>query len=97
MKFRAALIPMLLSGLGTLAGRIIAAFGLSAVTYVGLEALISGFKERIAASVQGVPAGLLQIFYISGGGTVLNIFLGCLTFILTFKTLTKLMPTGKKG
>ena len=72
MKFLAALIPMLLNGLGTLAGRIMTAFGLSAVTYVGLEALISGFKE-------------------------LNIFLGCLTFILTFKTLTKLMPTGKKG
>lgn len=97
MKFLSALIPALMTGLGTLFGKVIAAFGFSIVTYVGLESLISSFKDKISSSVHGVPAGLLQMFYISGGGTVLNIFLGCLTFILTFKTLTKLMPTSKKG
>ena len=86
-----------MTGLGSLFGRIITAFGLSAVTYVGLEVLVGNFKDKIAASVHGVPAGLLQMFYISGGGVVLNIFFGCLTFILTFKALTKLTFGGKKG
>ena len=75
MKFLSALIPALMTGLGTLLGKVIAAFGFSIVTYVGLESLISGFKDKISASVHGVPAGLLQMFYISGGGVVLNIFL----------------------
>lgn len=97
MKFLSALIPALMTGLGTLFGKVIAAFGFSIVTYVGLESLISVFKDKISSSVHGVPAGLLQMFYISGGGVVLNIFFGCLTFILTFKALTKLVPSGKKG
>ena len=68
VKFLSALIPALMTGLGTLLGKVIAAFGFSIVTYVGLESLIFGFKDKISASVHGVPAGLLQMFYISGGG-----------------------------
>ena len=97
MKFLAALIPFLINGLATLFGKIIAALGVTAVSYVGLELLISNFKMQILSAVSGVPAGLLQMFYLSGGGVVLNIFFGCLTFVISFKALTKLVPRGRKG
>ncbi len=74
MKFLAALIPLLINGLATLFGKIIAALGITAVSYVGLEILISNFKKEISSAISGVPAGLLQMFYLSGGGVVLNIF-----------------------
>ncbi len=95
MRFLAALLPSLLSGLSTLLGKLLAAFGITAVTYVGFEAVISNLKAQIESSLTGVPAGLLQMFYLAGGGVVLNIFFGCLTFVVTFKTLTKLVPKGK--
>lgn len=97
MKFLLSLIPALLNMLASLVGKIIAALGITAMTYTGLDLLINQFKGQIQSAVHGVPAGLLQMFYLSGGGVVLNILFGCLTFVLTFKTLSKLVPRGKKA
>ncbi|HEZ3256888.1 TPA: DUF2523 domain-containing protein, partial [Neisseria meningitidis] len=45
----------------------------------------------------GAPQAMLQLFYISGGGTVLNILFGAIAFILSFKQITKLATSiGKK-
>ncbi len=96
MKFLSALLPSLANLLTTFLGKLIAALGLTAVTYVGLDALISQFKSQIQAALNDVPQGMLQIFYLSGGGTVLNILFGCLTFFVAFKTVFKLMPKGAK-
>lgn len=93
MKFLAALLPMLLS----VAGRIFTALGLTAITYVGLDVLVGRFKNEIFNSVSGAPQAVLQFFYLSGGGVVLNIFFGALTFILTFKSMTKLGTSLGKG
>lgn len=95
MKFLAALIPALLNMLTTLVGKIFVALGITAVIYVGLERVIAHLKNEIQVSLSGVPAGLLQMFYLAGGGVVLNIFFGCFTFVLTFKSLAKLVPKGK--
>lgn len=96
MRFLAALIPMLANMLATLAGRIFAALGLSVVSYVGLDLLVGRFKSAISAAVSGVPKGLLQMFYLSGGGVVLNIMFGCLSFVAAFKALSRIVPTGSK-
>lgn len=45
--------------------------------------------------MSAVPAGFLQIFYISGGGVVLNIIFGMFAFAATFKTMKK-FGIGKK-
>ena len=88
MKFRAALAPLLIN----VVARIFTALGLTAVTYVGFDLIISRFKQEITGLLlgSGAPAGLLQMFYISGGGVVMNIMFGMLTFIVTFKSMTKL-------
>ncbi len=93
MKFLAALLPMLL----TFAGRILTALGITAITYVGFDIIINQLKAYMTQSLSGVSAGALQLFYISGGGVILNIFFGMLTFIVTFKSMTKLSSAlGKK-
>lgn len=97
MKFLAALIPSLLSLGKTLIGHILAALGITAVTYVGIEQVLSNFKQQINQNVTGLPNDFLQIFYLSGGGTALNIILGGLTFYLSMQGLTKLTSRiGKK-
>lgn len=95
MKLLAALLPLLLS----VAGRILTALGLTAVTYAGVDILVKRFQDEIVSSMSGAPQAVLQIFYIAGGGGVLNILFGALAFILAFKQMTKLATSlgGKKG
>ena len=93
MKLLAALIPLLMS----VAGRILTALGLMAVTYAGVDRLVAKFQHAIQESVTGAPQAMLQLFYISGGGTVLNILFGAIAFILSFKQMTNLATSiGKK-
>lgn len=96
MKLLAALIPMLLNALMSLIGKVIAAIGLTFVSYVGLDMIVNNFKSEIRELISNVPTGALQLFYLSGGGTVLNIIFGCFTFFVAFKSLTKLVPKGAK-
>lgn len=95
MKLLAALLPLLLS----VAGRILTALGLTAITYVGVDALVQRFQTEIVSSMSGAPQAVLQIFYIAGGGVVLNILFRALAFILSFKQMTKLATSlgSKKG
>lgn len=97
MRFLAALIPSLINALTHLFVRFVAAIGLTAISYVGLDLLILEFKGEIKSLLMQVPNGALQLFYIAGGGTVLNIIFGCLTFFVTFKSMSKLVPKGAKG
>lgn len=97
MKFLAALIPSLLNLAKTLFGQILAALGITAVTYVGIEHIVAYFKQQITAQITGLPNDLLQIFYISGGGAAANILLGGLTFYVSMQGFSKLTSRiGKK-
>lgn len=81
----------------TVVGRIVAAFGLTAITYVGFDVLIGQFKDKIQEWVSLIPEAMLQLFYMSGGGVVLNILFGMMTFIVTFKGMSKLTTVlGRK-
>lgn len=93
MKFLAALAPYLINHV---VRYLLMAFGVSIVTYVGFDMVIDGLKNQIISNMGAVPAGAIQIFYIAGGGVVLNIMFGMLAFVVTFKTLSKL-SFGKKG
>lgn len=98
MKFLAALIPSLLSGLRSLIGQLLVALGITAVTYQGMEHLLANFKQQITANMTGLPNDLLQLFYLSGGGVALNIILGGLTFYVAMSGVSKLTSkVGKKG
>lgn len=92
MKLLAALLPLLLS----VAGRIIAALGITAVTYVGFDIIIQRFQNEIVSSMSGAPLALLQLFYLSGGGVVLNVFFGAMAFILSYKQFTRLATSLQK-
>lgn len=93
MKFLAALAPYLINHV---VKYLVMAFGVSIVTYVGFDMMMGSLKEKFISQMGAVPAGAIQIFYIAGGGVVLNIMFGLLAFVVTFKTLSKL-SFGKKG
>ena len=93
MKFLAARAPYLINHV---VKYLVMAFGVSIVTYVGFDMMMGSLKEKFISQMGAVPAGAIQIFYIAGGGVVLNIMFGMLAFVVTFKTLSKL-SFGKKG
>ena len=74
----------------TVAGRLIAAFGLSFVTYVGLNEVQSRIVAAIAENLNTIPKEALQIAYIAGLGVVLNWIIGAFAFVISTKSLTKL-------
>lgn len=74
----------------TVAGRLIAAFGLSFVTYVGLNEVQSRIVAAIAENLNTIPKEALQISYIAGLGVVLNWIIGAFAFVVSAKSLTKL-------
>lgn len=91
MKFLAALIPSLMN----LAIKLLTLLGLTFVTYVGLDKIVSMFKSQISSLITGAPADLLQLFYLSGGGVALNIIFGGFSFWLSVQTLSKLTAKFK--
>lgn len=91
MKFLAALIPSLMN----LVVKLLSLLGLTFVTYVGLDKMVSMFKSQIVSYVKGVPSDMLQLFYLAGGGVALNIIFGGFAFWLSVQILSKLTAKFK--
>lgn len=90
MQFLAALIPLFGNLLKQLFGKIIVALGITAVVYTGFDLMVDDFKSKIVQHVGKMGADWLGLFYLTGGGSVLNILFGAMTFVVSFKTLTKI-------
>ena len=87
---------MITGVLMTVAGRIIAALGLSFVSYVGLNELQGYFVDVISQQIGGLPDDAIQIAHIAGIGVCLNWIFGTFSFIASLKTLSKLSASISK-
>lgn len=74
----------------TVAGRIIAALGLSFVTYVGLNELQGYLMNAVQSQIGGIPDIAMQLAYILGIGVMLNWIFGTFVFIQSIKAFSKL-------
>lgn len=70
--------------------RLIVAFGLSIVSYVGYIYFINEIKGYVSNAVQSMPADLYQLFLMSGAGTGLGWVFSALTFRVTMSSLKRL-------
>ena len=87
---------LITSALMTVAGRVIAALGLSFLSYVGLNELQEQLLNTVVAQIGGIPSDALQIAYIAGMGVCLNWIFGTFSFIASLKTLSKLSASLSK-
>ena len=76
---------MLTSVLMTVAGKLIAALGIGAVTYTGLDII-----RQALAGWNALPSDALQILLIGGVGTALNWVFGAVAFVVTYRSVSKL-------
>lgn len=69
----------LLAMMQPLVARILAALGFSVVSIVGLQAALLGLKSQFVSSLNSLPADLIQLFLLGGGGVALGIIFGAMT------------------
>ncbi len=68
----------LLSLLQPALARILTALGFSVVSITGFEAAITALKNQMIASVNTLPADMLQLFLFAGGGRALGMIFGAI-------------------
>ena len=78
---------LLTAVLTTVAGKIMAAFGLSFVTYVGANELQQQLLSYVTNQIGGISDDALQILYITGMGVCLNWIFGTFAFIASLNRL----------
>ncbi|WP_431095519.1 DUF2523 family protein [Polaromonas aquatica] len=58
--------------------KILVSLGFSVVSVVGMEAALSGLKAQFISAANAMPAGMLQLFLLGGGGVALGIIFGAM-------------------
>lgn len=75
MKFGTWLLALM----QPLLAKIMVTLGLSVVSIVGLQAALAGLKSQFTASINTLPADMIALFLIGGGGVALGILFGAMT------------------
>ena len=83
------LAPFLLGMVGPMVGRVLTSLGFSIVVIAGVEASIGGLKSLVVNSVNTLPADVMMLFLLAGGGAALNIVLGAVAFRVSLWAITK--------
>lgn len=71
-----------------LLAKILVSLGFSVVTITGLTAAITGLRDQVVGSVNSLPAEMLQLFLLSGGGVAFGIITGAITTKLLLWQIT---------
>lgn len=83
------LTAWLLAMVQPLVGRILLALGMSVVSVTGFTVALNQMIDYFQASVNALPADILNLFLLAGGGTGAGIMLGALTTRVLYLQLTQ--------
>ena len=81
---------ILTSVLMTVAGRLVAALGVSTVSYIGLNEIQKRIVSAVAQNIDSLPKEARQLIYIAGLGVCLNWIMGAFAFVISVKSLSRL-------
>lgn len=82
-------VTLLLGLAAPLASRVFIALGLSVLTFVGLDAILSGMVSYFTTAFNGLPAKTLQIASLFGFPEAVGIILAGITTKLAMTQLTQ--------
>jgi hypothetical protein len=89
---RAALIflgDLLIALIPRLINKVLAALGFSLIAVKGFDLAIDSLKNAVVSGASGLPADVMNLFFLAGGGVCLNIIFAAITFRVTLWTLTQ--------
>ena len=69
----------LLAMMQPLIAKIMVSLGFSVVSIVGLQAALAGLKSQFTNSINSLPADMIALFLIGGGGIACGILFGAMT------------------
>lgn len=75
MKFGTWLLAMV----QPLLGRILAALGMSVITITGMTAAINTARDSMIGGINSLPADMLNVFLLGGGGIGFGMIMGAIT------------------
>ncbi|WP_137894031.1 DUF2523 family protein [Ramlibacter sp. 2FC] len=73
------LATWLLAMVQPLIGRILASLGFSIVTITGMQIAVNAVRDQFIAGVNSLPADMLNVFLLSGGGVGFGMVMGAVT------------------
>ncbi len=86
--FVAAIGGMLINLVGTLAGRILIALGISVVTYTGINATLDGLKSQAISSFTALPPEVISMLSMMRVGQCISIVSSAVAARLLLNGLT---------
>lgn len=69
----------LLAMVQPLLGRILASLGFSVITITGMQVAIDAVRDQFIGGVNALPADMLNLFLLSGGGVAFGMVMGAVT------------------
>jgi len=84
----ASLLGGLINVAGSIAGRVLIALGISAVTYTGLTSSLGWLQSQAVANFQGLPAEMLAVAGLLQVGNFISLIISAITVRLTLQGLT---------
>lgn len=79
--------------------KILVALGFNVVTVTGMNVVFDQVKDRFVGGVGSLPADMLNLFLLGGGGTALGIVLGALAtkiMLWQIQSATKLLAANQQ-
>lgn len=80
----------LLAWMGPLAKRVLIALGIGTISYVGIDAVMTGVTSAITSSLGGLSSDIINILAMGGFTTAISIILGGVASRISMMTLKKL-------
>jgi hypothetical protein len=80
----------LLSWMAPLAKRVLIALGIGTISYVGIDAVMTGVISAITSSLGGLSSDIINILAMGGFTTAISIILGGVAARISMMTLKKL-------
>jgi len=84
----ASLLGGLINVAGSIAGRVLIALGISAVTYTGLTSSLGWLQAQAVANFQGLPSEMLAVAGLLQVGNFISLIISAITVRLTLQGLT---------
>lgn len=86
--FIAAILGGLISIVGTLAGRVLIALGISVVTYTGFSATLDYLKSQSISYLSALPPNIVGVLGLLKVGVVISIIMSAVTAKMVLSGLT---------
>ncbi len=84
------LISLLLNLVKPLIGKVLAALGMSIVSYTGMQYVLEGLNSRIQTELDGMPVVAASLAGMAGLGDCFGIIVGAFAFRLSMSTFKRL-------